>query len=292
MRASIRDADALRAVTPAALSAYARAAGWSAREPYRKHSDVYEGEGRPEIIIPRTEHLGDYASIVAAMVETFAQVADEDELTIYRSLVTADRDVVRVRVVPSDDGSMTLNDGADLIGSARDLFLSVACSLHDPQPAYPTTANSDAVGLVRRMHLDQTNQGNFSVTLLTPVVPPPIPTPYPDPDDSNAPIERRMIRHLMEALSAARKMVERPAVVERTSFATSVASGVSANLCEALVRIIAPFRTLDVGASWARTRPMSVPAALVRFDLAAAALLKDAARSLREQASSRQADGH
>lgn len=37
MDVSIRDADALRAVTPATLSAYARAAGWSAGERYRKH---------------------------------------------------------------------------------------------------------------------------------------------------------------------------------------------------------------------------------------------------------------
>ena len=92
MKVNIRDVDALRAVTPAALAAYARDAGWRIQERYRKHSNVYVGEGLPEIIIPRTERLGDYASIVAAMIDTFAKVADLDETTVYRLLVASDRD--------------------------------------------------------------------------------------------------------------------------------------------------------------------------------------------------------
>ena len=118
MRVSIHDRGALLAVSPAALSAYARVAGWSRKEPYRVHSDVYAGKARPEIIVPRTERLGDYASVVATLIKTFANVAGHDELTVYRSLVTADRDVVRVRAAESDDGSVTLNDGVDLADPA------------------------------------------------------------------------------------------------------------------------------------------------------------------------------
>ena len=284
MKVGIRDTDALRAVSPAALSAYARAAGWSPQERYRVHSDVYAGEARPEIIVPRTERLGDYASVVAALIETFAQVAGQDELTVYRSLVIADRDIVRVRAAESDDGSVTLNQGADLIGGARDMLLSAACSLRDPRPVYRAGANREAADLLQRVRLGQTDQGSFVVTLLTPVVPPPMPSLFPDQEDLNAPIERRMTRRLVEALSAARGAVERTAAGEEGAFGELVASGVSANLCEALVRIIEPFPTLDVGVSWARTRPMSGPDALVRFGRADAALLREAARSFRDRA--------
>ena len=95
MRVTIRDTEALKAVSPAALSAYARAAGWSKAETYRDHSDVYVAHGRPEIILPRTEHLGDYADVVSRLVETFANAMETDELSLYRDLVTADRDVIR-----------------------------------------------------------------------------------------------------------------------------------------------------------------------------------------------------
>ena len=284
MKVSIRDTDALRAVSPAALSAYARAAGWIPQERYRVHSDVYMGEARPEIIVPRTERLGDYASVVAALIETFAQVAGQDELTIYRSLVVADRDVVRVRVSESDDGSVTLNDGVDLIGGARDMLLSVACSLSEPRPVYRVGANREAAALLQRVRLGQTDQGSFVVTLLTPVVPPPMPALLPDPDDRNAPIERRMTRRLVEALNAARGAVERTAAGDEGAFGESVAGGVSANLCEALVRIIEPFPTLDVGVSWARTRPMTASGTVVRFGRADTAVLQEAARLLRDRA--------
>ena len=122
------------------------------------------------------------------------------------------------------------------------------------------------------------------VTLLTPVVPPPMAALFPDPDDRNAPIERRMTRRLVEAVTAARQATERAAAGDDGAFEETVASGVSANLCEALVRIIEPFPTLDVGVSWARTRPVAATAAVVRFGRTDAALLREAARSLRERA--------
>ena len=284
MRVSINDPGALLAVSPAALSAYARAAGWSRQEPYRVHSDVYIGDGRPEIIVPRTERLGDYASVVATLIDTFARVASQDELTVYRSLVTADRDVVRVRAAESDDGSVTLNAGVDLIGGARDMLLSAACSLRDARPVYRAGANREAVDLLNHLRLGQTDQGSFVVTLLTPVVPAPMPALLPDPDDRNAPIERRMTRRLVDAVTAARQAAERTAAGDEGAFRDAVANGVSANLCEALVRLIEPFPTLDVGVSWARTRPVKAPGAIIRFGRTDVALLREAARSLRDRA--------
>ena len=284
MQVSIHDRDALLAISPAALSAYARIEGWHQHEPYREHSDIYIGETLPEIVVPRTARLGDYASAVAALIETFAEVAGQDELVVYRSLVTSDRDVVRIRAAESDDGSLRLDDGVDLVRGARDMALAAACSLQDPRPVYRAGANRDAVKLLQQMRLGQTDQGSFVVTLLTPVVPPPIPALFVDPDDHNAPIARRMTRRLLEALAAARQATERAVAGDSDAFGETVTIGVSANLCEALVKIIEPFPALDVGVSWARTRPMTTPGTVVRFGQADAALLREAALSLRERA--------
>ena len=59
MRVHIRDIEALKAVSPAALSAYARASGWTKTEEYGDHSDVYAADRMPEIILPRHQSLGD-----------------------------------------------------------------------------------------------------------------------------------------------------------------------------------------------------------------------------------------
>ena len=168
MRVEIRDADALRAVSPAALKACALASGWRKLESYGDHSDVYAADEMPEIILPRTERLGDYASVVARLIDTFARIAATDELSLYRDLVIADRDVVRVRVAETDDGSLAVNSGVDLITGARDLLPAAACSLREPQPLYRAGANKEASDLPNRIRVGQTEHGSFAVTLLAP----------------------------------------------------------------------------------------------------------------------------
>ena len=91
IKVSIEDVEALKAVPPAALSAYARANGWVKGEAYGDYSDIYTADGLPEIILPRTQQLGDYANVVSRLIEIFARVADMDELTLYHRLIAARR---------------------------------------------------------------------------------------------------------------------------------------------------------------------------------------------------------
>ena len=283
MRVDIRDASALQAISPAALSAYARNAGWKKIEGYGAHSDVYAAEEMPEVILPRTERLGDYASVVSRLIAIFAKAAGRDELSLYRDLVTADRDVVRTRVTETDDGSLTLNRGVDLISGTRDLVLAAACSLREPQPLYRLGANREANELLEGIRLGQTEHGSFVVTLLTPVVSPPLPTLLPEYEVSDDPIERQMTRRLTEALAATGEATERATAGDGTAFAESVDRGVSANLCDALVKLIGPFPTLDISVAWARTRPISPSREVFRLARADAAILSEAARQFRNR---------
>ncbi len=283
MRVGIRDKNALLAVSPAAVSAYAAACGWKRQDTYRRHSDVYTRDGQPEIIVPRTERLGDYASVVATLIDTFARVSEQDELTVYRDLVTADRDVIRVRPSESEGGSINLEAGIDLLGGARDLVLSAACSLHEPQAAYRAGANKEAAELSKQLRLGPTDQDSFVVTLLTPVLQSPIQAFSLGPHEQGGPIARRMTTRLVEALTAARQAVERAAAGDDASFDRTVARGVSANLCEALVRLIKPFSMVDVGVSWARTWPKEKPHTVIRFGQSHTDFLHEAARLLRER---------
>ncbi len=284
MRNSVRDRNALLAVSPIALSSYARAAGWTQHGTYRVHSDIYVSEDRPEIIVPRTDHLGDYASVVAELIKIFAEVGRQDEISVYRSLVTADRDVVRLRVEESEEGSVKLNEGVDLIQGARDLLLATACSLDKSKAVYRAGANLSAKDLVSRIRLGQTDRGSFVVTLLTPVIPPPVPVLFSDESDQDAPIERRLTTRLIEALTAVREAAEQTASGDEKAFVGTMKSGVSANLCEALDKIISSFSTLDVNVSWARIRPNTVPNCTVRFGNKDAPLLRQVAHAFRERA--------
>ena len=280
MKVDIRDNNTLETISPEAIIAYARGEGWTRLEPYGDYSDVYVADNLPEIILPRTQRLGDYADVVARLIKVFADATHRDELSLYRDLVTADRDVVRVRV----DGSLSVDRGIGLVAGARNMLLAAAYSLRQPQSVYARTTK-EANDLVNRVRLGQTEQGSFVVTLLTPAIPTPLQAMPPDPDDRNAPIERRMTKRLAEALIATHAAVQSRIEDEGRAFHSAVDKGVSANLCEALTELIGPFSTLDVGITWARTRlmPWMIGSPrVVRFSRADSSILSEAARTFRE----------
>ena len=284
MRASIQNRDALLAVSPAALSGYARAEGWSKAEAYGDFSDIYVAKGLPEIVLPRTENLDDYANVVATLIEIFARVADVDGLSLYRDLVTADRDVIRMRAADSDDGTVSMIEGVDFVRGASDVVLAAACSYHNPQPLYRARANIEALEYLRQMRLGQTEQGSFIITLHSPVVPPPMQMPF-DFDPENLPDDdtevRRITKHLASILKSARKAIEGTVSGRFDAFIKVVPDGVSANLCEALDLMIAPFSAMDVSFVWARTRPKARER--IQFSNDDAPILREAARAFRQQ---------
>lgn len=282
MRVSIRDDKPLKEISPSALSAYARAAGWTRTGSYGDSSDVYASDGLPEIILPRTQHLGDYTNVVSRLIEIFADVADSDELSLYRDLVTADRDLIRVRAADDGEGAVSVSDGIDLVCGAYDMILAAACSLYNPKSVYRPGANIRAREFVKALSMGQTEQGSFVVTLLTPVVSPPSQqSGIPDSRHNDDPLERKMTRRLATALHATRRTTERLIEGDADAFSQAVNNGVSANLCEALVKLVEPFESLDVSLTWARTYPMKSAREVVRFLKGDAPILRDAAQSFR-----------
>jgi len=285
MRVDIHDRNALLAVSPSALSAYARATGWHQHSTYRNSSDVYIAEELPEIIIPRVRQLGDYASVVSELITIFADVTGRDEMNIYRCLVTADRDVIRLRAGDSHDGSVTLSHGVHLIEGAYKMLLAAACSLDgEPKPVYRAGANRGATELLSKIHLGQTEHGSFVTTLVTPVLPPPIPSLYPDDPDHDQPPARQLTIRLMEVLAAVRHIIEQTTSGNTIALVEMVKHGVSANLCEALEGIVSSIPTLDVSVSWAQTYPMTETWPPVLFSTTDAPLLNETGRTFRRHA--------
>ena len=187
------------------------------------------------------ENLSDYADVVSTLIGIFARVAGVDEPTLYRDLVTADRDVIRMRAADSDDGTVSMNEGVDFVRGAGEIVLAAACSYYKPQPLFRAGANREARAYLRQMRLGQTDHGSFVVTLLSPVVPPPmqltlglsVPKSFRTTRE-----ERRITKHLAGSLKAARRAIEGTVGGESDAFAEVVEKGVSANLCEALDRMI------------------------------------------------------
>ena len=100
------DHSSLKSVTPAALASYARAEGWLKIGTYRDYSDVYGAEGKPEIIVPRTAVIDDYEMAVSDLIKVFGNALHRDDISIYRDLTVADKDVLRIRALDAPSHSL------------------------------------------------------------------------------------------------------------------------------------------------------------------------------------------
>ncbi|BBU62345.1 hypothetical protein MSC49_22800 [Methylosinus sp. C49] len=286
MKAEILDEEALRTVTPAALAGFARSEGWSRIEAYGAHADVYAGAGRPEIILPRTDRLGDYALVVSRLLEEFSKAMERDQLTTYRDLIVADRDVVRVRAFGGeDDGSVPVDAGVEIVAQARDMLLAAACAAHNPQPFFRAGSNKEANDYMRRVRLGQTEHGSFIVTLLAPV--PPLLQPTQLPLDQgwveieDEPMDRMVTRRLVESLEASRAAAEQALSGESAAFDNAVTFGVSANLCEAVAGLIEQSQALEISVTWAKTRPTPEAYRKIGFSKSDSEIFREAARNFR-----------
>lgn len=292
MKARILDVQALRSVSPDALTAYVVSEGWQKQEVFGGHSDVYYSNDRPEIILPRSSSLADYPQVVSDLLRRISDVVQLSELALYRDIVTANRDVIRVRAkAHADDGTVLIPDGVKLINSAQEMILSAACSVKEPKSVYRAGGNKEATDYVGRVRLGQTEHGSFIITLLTPVIPPPIGEQTiiefegvkNTEDYDKAPIERKVTLRLASALKAVKEATERTASGSPRAFEATVLEGVSANLCDSLIGLVEPFGALDIGFSWARTRPTHIRREVIQFSDNDVPILREASRVFRSK---------
>ena len=122
------------------------------------------------------------------------------------------------------------------------------------------------------------------VTLLSPVIAPPVQTPLlPDDLENFFPLARQMSIRLSQALLTTWIATEKSMGGDAEAFSDTVSQGASANLCEALVQMIEPFPALDISLTWARTRPMTTPRHRVSFTKDHVPILSEAARAFRDR---------
>jgi hypothetical protein len=286
---SVGDAQAvvLASVSPRALHAYLGAQGWRKVKPLGDRGDLYSREGAPDIAAPASDHLADYVLAMGQIVDILARVEGRDPAAVLRDLTVADVDLVRVRAPHAEeDGSISIDDGVELVQQSRDLLLAAACSVTRPQRAYRAGGIREATEYLEQVRFGQTERGSFVVTMLSPVPPALGPAAQPGlwEDFEEQPFARKVTRRLVEALDAA---VEAVALANRgegiAAFEARVMNGVSANLCAAAARLAERGHGLEVSVSWALTRLTPTRRRRVELTRADAGILDEAARVLRDR---------
>lgn len=248
------DIAAVRRVRPARVVAYLKFNGWEQFDEFPGRATLWrlkrEETGEDfEVLLPTDLALKDFSARMVDLVSTLAAAEGRSIGGVLTTLVSPlDSMNVQIERDDTDDGTISLVDGARAFQGVKELLHAAAASLEEPRPFYSTRSGGDAAKVLRNARLGQTQRGSYVISVQTPV---------PDTlfNEQLEPIERRVLRRLVSGVGAARDAAHEGT---EEAFKTRVASGVSANLCLALAKFGGgkKFRAVTLRFNWAWTYPI------------------------------------
>lgn len=291
MRVSIRDREVLGLLSPLDLATYLRMHMWCEKGTIGTSGSIWcleENREFFEIVQPRDERSRDYVLRISDALSTLEIVEQRSQLEILRDIGTISSDLIRIKPTTSrlSNSGIPIQDGVALIEQARDMMLAAACATVTHRPVFHTKKPTVATDYLRKVHLGQTEQGSFVVTIESPVPPVLKAQQSQLPTMEEDPFARKVTKKLAESLRAVREAAGRSAATgDLEPFTQAVRFGVSANLCDALSGLQENIgsRSLQIQISWAPVREMreELPSAVTISD-DVVILMREASRRFKE----------
>ncbi|MCX2922133.1 hypothetical protein [Streptomyces sp. NEAU-W12] len=295
------------ALAPEVVRRYLSGKGWNAE---RDLSGAELWEWRPphepgppyELLVPVTRRR-DYAGRVADILEALAVVEARRPGDILREMRLPPVDWQFLRLVPpGPSGTAPLLDLVSALSGLKDLHTAAASSAHQPQAVQPGQKPQVVKDHVAAVRLDQTRVGSYVIAAHTPLPEGPYggydrtgqrslfdeAAPagrrplHPQPSE---PFARRISRMLYAGVACAHAAAEATLADDSVPHAEHMSgAGLSANLCEALVRIAGEERRdFSLSFAWSSEMPMEQPSPPVGISHRHVGALDAVAKDLRER---------
>ncbi|MEV0680548.1 hypothetical protein AB0I60_28935 [Actinosynnema sp. NPDC050436] len=269
----------LTGIDPSDIVTYLTAAGWRDAGRWRRSTVWNRTSGGEEFeaLVPDSPDLRDYPARVADVLEAIAQAEGRTTGAVLHDVRSLLVDVQNVRTEPaSPSGSIPLRQGVQAVKGIRDLFAAAAstATLDDPTAVLPSTMPRDVWRFLDHVRLGESQRGSYIMRVETQLGP---------TTDGLALPPRVVLDQLYRAAEGARQAaVESVRSRDSRVFEEVVGSGVSADLCEALVAISGgdgiPF---ELNFAWAPARPLGRSTPDLRFDRSLLPALREGGRHLR-----------
>ncbi|GGP71253.1 hypothetical protein GCM10010278_56170 [Streptomyces melanogenes] len=254
-----------------------------------------------ELLVP-VQRRRDYAGRVADILETLAVVEARPPGDILREMRLPPVDWQFLRLVPpGPSGTAPLLDLVSALTGLKELHTAAASSALGPQAVQPAQKPQRVKDHVAAVRLDQTRVGSYVIAVHTPLPE----GPYGGHDqtgqgalfdgtearrsmlhsDSSEPFARRVSRMLYAGVACARAAADSTLAGDSVPHVEHMAgAGLSANLCEALVKIAGEERRdFSLAFAWSSERPMEQPSPPVAIGGLHAGALEAVAKDLRER---------
>lgn len=293
MRVDDYDQAALANIKPSELTTYLRARHWNLlteRDKATVWIKEFTDGSEFDVLVPDNRWFADYAIRVGELLRTLSEMEGRPQAEILNDLQSTTADLLRLRAPhpEAESGTLPLDLAVAFVERSRDMMLAAACATIDKRPVYARSKPQAAMNYVRGLRMGQTERGSFVLTILSPVVPELKTLQQPPLIEglTEIPFERKVTTTLMSALSnlsGAAKLAARSGEME--PFEESVSTGVSANLCDAIVGMadVTGGEVVDIRMTWSANRPQDLAApAEVTFDSDVIPFISEAARRFRQ----------
>ena len=285
MNGRMDDFDLVDTVAPQALRAYVEALGWKMTEPFGDLGASYSlGDGGVEVFVPTSRRLADFAIRTWETAGAIAEVEERSRSEVLRDLLFDNVDRAQIRLPKTEsDGSIPISAGARIILESRSMLLAAACSALRSERAFRAQDHKRALRYVDSARLSHAGSGGFAISLLSPIR---------QSTDGAQPVEdepfpRLAARKLASGLKALREAADfSNGGSNFTAFEEMVEDGVSANLCDAVGKMVGKRNPVEIEISvkWALAiPPPEESGAPIRFSGPDARILDEASRFLKKR---------
>lgn len=293
MNVDIRDVEAVQAIRPVDAAFYLRAGGWTPQEQQTGRGSIWLRTVQNEefeALLPMDHQIRDYALRMGDLLRVLAAAEKRSQWQVYSDLLTITSDVTRIRISDPEltDGTLPIEEHAQIAQKTRDLVMAAACAATERRAVWHTKKPNQATEHVRRVRIGQSERGSYIVTVISRITPL-LHTQGEELFETEPPYERQVTRTLADSLFALDRAAERAALTQQmASFDDAVAQGVNANLCDAVVGLWGGDevqRNLEFSFSWSPARPVAAEAVRrVAFSSDRIPVIREAARLMREKA--------
>jgi hypothetical protein len=236
-------------IIPARLEMYLISTGWIENGSIVDKAKVWH---RPEetyfdleILQPVNESLKDYSQRLYEAIHNLSEYENRSSLKVINDLKNFDSDIVKIRVISSDvdGGAIPIDDGVLLFEKAKELLVSSTLSTFNKKRVFSGSWPAVVKEFIGTLRFGQTERGSYIVNVIAPVSHF-SEKKFPEADCS---ITRSISNNLARSLQATMVAVENYEMTNNLiSFEGAVSSGVSANLCDAIIGMSGSSKSRDV----------------------------------------------
>lgn len=195
-----------------------------------------KGSTDAEVVLPLHPQIRDFQKRFSEALASLAEFEGRSTSEIVNDVIRLSSNLITVRVIGADtaDGTIPINDGVLLFTKAKDLLYAAALSMYSKRKQFSGQPPKDAKGYVDSLLLGQTEVGSYVVNVIAPLPAPRIAKAAPGAPE--VPVAEAVTLNLVHGLEAIAKATTEFADSRSLKvFDAAVESGVSSNMCDALV---------------------------------------------------------